>query len=281
MTDERRILVTGAAGYLGKRIGYLLSDKQIPFVATARNGDDRIEACNLENADAVTELVSNLKIGTVIHTAACVPKTGEGYSDEEAAASSLSMVENLIGSGIERLVFTSSMTVYPETLPLPVHEEDAPESGDGYGGGKRRAETALMAAGNLSAIILRLPGLFGPPRQNGILYNVALALSSDTAPKLPENPPLWAAMHVDDAADLCVRAAVLKKSESVIINAGYRGVFSLSSAINDLAALFDKPPLCSTPAPEFEMELSRLTERLGLPKFTFKQRLKELAFSFA
>jgi len=276
MTGAPSILVTGATGYLGTQIVSRLGNQDIPFLATARKQGDQILACDLENGDAVREVTSKFAIDTAIHTAACVPKTSNDYADTEAAGRSLKMVENLAGSGIKRIVFTSSMTVYSDAAKMPVREDEVHMADKGYGAGKRKAELALMAQQKLSVIVLRLPGLFGPPRRGGILYNVARALSTGEAPSLPVDPPLWAALHVDDAADLCVRAALQNKGESRILNAGYPGVFSLTSAINAVAEKFGRPSLCSNPSVNFEMDISRLKAELELPDFSFDARLNEL-----
>lgn len=270
------ILVTGAAGYLGSRIRALMTAQEIPHYSTARNEGEQIIACNLEDPAAVSDLIARLDIHTVIHTAAAVPKTSQEYEDQKTAQHSLQLLENLIRTDIKHLVFTSSMTVYAKTLEMPVRENDVIDVSAEYGATKRKAEQMLMSASGMTATILRFPGLFGPPRQSGILYNVARALVNKTIPTLPEDPPLWAALHVDDAADLCLRATLQKHIGSCILNAGYPGEFSLTLAINAIADLCDEAPIYFKQSPMFEMDLSQLKEHLGLPAFTFAERLREL-----
>ena len=125
--------------------------------------------------------------------------------------------------------------------------------------------------------VLRLPGLFGSPRLGGLLWNAALALARGTTPRLPDQPVLWAALHVEDAAQAFVTAAQSMPDRSGIVNVGYPGTFSTTSAVNALAGLFGRAPLTGAEAPEFAMDLTRMKTDLGLPERSFEDRLRDLA----
>ena len=84
-------------------------------------------------------------------------------------------------------------------------------------------------------------------------------------------------MHVDDAAELCVRAAVRDPAHSMILNAGYPGGVSIPCVITDLAARFGLPAPAAGDAPWFEMDLSRLEREIGLADRDLPSRLDELA----
>jgi nucleoside-diphosphate-sugar epimerase len=169
------------------------------------------------------------------------------------------------------------MTVYRDNGGRPVREEETAGDLEGYALGKRRAERRLLAADGIDATILRLPGLFGGARLGGFLYNAACAFAAARAPSVPPCPPLWAAMHVDDAAELCIRAATRAPHGSMLLNAGYADTMSLSGALADLARLFaTTAPACD--APLFAMDLTRLERELGtLPADSLPRRLRELA----
>jgi nucleoside-diphosphate-sugar epimerase len=271
----QRVLVTGAAGYLGKSVLDKLRRAGITGVCTTTRSEDPFP-CDLREFDAVQSMIEQTCPDTIIHCAACVPKNDAGYSDEEAARDSLRMVTSLLATQPRHIVFPSTMTVYRAETRLPVREEDTTADLIGYAKGKKAAEDALLSAKEIKATVLRLPGLFGAPRQNGFIYNTALAFAENRVPTLPAEPPLWAAMHVDDAAELCVRAILRESPESIVANAGYPGRMSLCSVLRDLARLFGRPaPECD--APEFEMDLSRLECELGLSSKQFAHRLQEVA----
>ncbi len=165
------ILLTGAGGYLGQQIGAILKQRKIEYVAAPRSN---------------VRQFANVLNGVVVHCAAIVPKTAEEYEDDEAARQSVQMLERLAcGTRHYRIVFTSSMTVTAPALSA-------------YASGKLYAEGLLQA----DDVILRLPGLFGLPRRSGVIYDCA------RRGEMRESYGPYPAMHVQDAAEYVVRAAI-------------------------------------------------------------------------
>lgn len=266
--DLKPILITGAKGYLGEHVLAALGD--------AAQGIDHAD-CDLCDADAVAGLVPDWAERTVVHLAAQVPKSAEDYGDEGAAGANKRMVESLLTQRPKHLIFASSMTVYVAEEAMPVREEAAGAPAQGYAGSKRQSELRLLEAKQTLVTVLRFPGLFGAPRLGGLLWNVAVALARGDVPQLPEQPPLWAAMHVQDAARACVAAALRTPDQSRVMNVGYPGRFSTTLAVNALAEIFERPALTKAEAPEFEMDLTLMTTYLGLPQGSFDARLRDLA----
>lgn len=267
-----RIAVTGASGYLGGRVVARLRAAGIDAVACPglRDGFD------LADREATKRFFAEAACGTIVHCAAAVPKTPAEYMDGSAAERSVAIAAAVASSGVPHVVFSSSMTVYPADARMPVREEDAADDAAGYAGGKLAAERALCGAPGMVATALRLPGLFGPPRQGGLLYNAALAFARRRIFPLPHPAPLWAALHVDDAADLLVRAALDTPAETRILNAGYGEAMSVTRTVSQLAARFGVV-LPEDGAPEFEMDLTRLDAAIGRPAKTLAERLDEIA----
>ena len=272
--DLTEFLVTGAGGYLGGRVLAMLRNRN-------RNalGVDKSESCDLVcdlcDHDATTSMLAQHPDSTVIHCAAAVPKSRSGYLDEAAANESLNMVRQLARAGPRRVIFISSMTVYPDGTLL-AQEHDAASTGKGYAASKLEAERVFLERRDVSTTILRLPGLFGLPRRGGVLFNSALTLARGEVPALDAELPQWAAMHVDDAAELCVRAATMPAIASMVMNAGYPERMSISAAVGRLAGLFGRT--LHLPAPKwFEFDLSRLHAELGSVVGRFADRLNDLA----
>ena len=266
------IAVTGATGYLGARVIARLQALGIPTTACPGSAS----GLDLTDQRQVRDYFRPGRFETVIHCAASVPKTAADYSDDDAGLRSLKMTENLLTATLSRIVFTSSMTVYPADADMPVREEDAGAAATGYAGYKRRAELALEEANDTEVTIVRLPGLFGPPRESGLLYNAARELAAGRIPALDEPAPLWAALHVDDAADILVRSAAKTLSGEKILNAGYDSPMSVSQTVSELAALFGVD-LPGGNAPVFQMNLTRLKQTVGLADQALADRLSELA----
>jgi nucleoside-diphosphate-sugar epimerase len=266
--DLKSVLVTGAGGYLGRHVIAALGD--------GAQGVGRAH-CDLCDAAAVADLIPDWSERSVIHLAARVPKTAAGYTDDETGEANLRMVGALLAQRPRHLILASSMTVYRAEDPMPVREDNAGPPDCGYAGSKRRAEMLALDAPETLVTVLRLPGLFGSPRLGGLLWNAALALARGTTPRLPDQPVLWAALHVEDAAQAFVTAAQSMPDRSGIVNVGYPGTFSTTSAVNALAGLFGRAPLTGAEAPEFAMDLTRMKTDLGLPERSFEDRLRDLA----
>ncbi len=267
------VLVTGATGYLGQRIVAAFRARDIPIRTVGRDDSADIR-CDLTDREAVAGSIPAHAL--VVHTAAHVPKQAADYDDENQAALSLSMVANLLSRQPSRLVFTSSMTVYGPGS-MPVREEHAGAPTSGYAGAKRRAEEMIEAA-SVPSVVLRLPGLFGPPRRGGLLYEAVRALCAGRSVSVPADPPLWAALHVDDAAELCLRAVMADiPKQVVLLNAGYAGSFTIPGAVTEIAELLGMPPPRALPeAPSFAMDLSRMEDTLGLLSHGWRGRLEDL-----
>lgn len=270
------VLVTGAAGYLGGRVLAALARQGRAAVGVARTAGASHAACDLLDRPSVAALVAAHPGSPLIHCAAVVPRTADGYAAGDAAEQSVAMVENLVSAGAGPIVFASSMTVYPAGIGV-AREDRAGTAAAGYAAGKLRAEEALRRAAGRLDVILRFPGLFGPPRTTGVLYNAALALARGQRPVLADPLPQWAAIHVDDAADLCVRALRFAGREALVLNAGYPGAMAIPAAVAQLASLLDADPGPLPAAPEFAFDLTRLESTIGPAAGGWAARLEELA----
>ena len=253
-------LLTGSGGYLGGRIKALCSARGKKVTPITRADVDLLDA------QAVRRVVPPERV--IIHCAAPVPKTIADYTDSGAAHRGLEMVRSLLATRPARLIFASSMTVYAG-VPSPVQEDDAPAPGVGYAGGKRRAELLIQSSG-IPATILRLPGLFGPPREGGFLFNAARAITAGNDFHIDSHPKIWAPLHVDDAAEAMIRGAELT-GPTRILNVGYEGRFSLDRALREL-----RHGPRSADSRGVEMDLTRMHETIGKLPRTWDERLAEI-----
>ena len=266
------IAVTGATRFLGGRVVSRL--RHLGVLHAACPG--RAGGLDLTDRAQVADYFAPGRFDVVIHCAAEVPKSSADYADIEAGERSLRMTENLAAASAPHIVFASSMTVYPADARMPIREEDACDHASGYADFKCRAERVLEEARGTNVTIFRFPGLFGPSRESGLLFNAARELANGKTPKLVDPAPLWAAMHVDDAATLCVRAAISPQPGSAVLNAGYDCPMSVTSTVADLAEMFGQS-MPRGDAPVFQMNLTRLNQTFGLADHTLADRLSELA----
>jgi nucleoside-diphosphate-sugar epimerase len=192
------ILVTGATGYLGQFVLARLLALDCPVTVTSRRGGGVWLPCDLTDAAAVHHLLTCVHPEAVIHCAACVPKTSPDYDDEHQAQLSLVMTYTLATVFTGRMIFASSLT--------------AANPATDYARGKYLAEGLIR-----EGVVMRLPGLFGLPRRSGVIYEAA------RSGVIPASFGPWPAMHVQDAAEYLVRAAVMsgdRRREPVTVTYG-------------------------------------------------------------
>lgn len=279
--ELNRVLVTGAGGYLGQHVLHEVERQGVRAVGLFRQGPAR---CDLLKADEVRAAIRHYNPGVVVHCAAITPGRSEfGYNGEDDARLNASMVENLLAAGVTRVVFISSMTVYGRSQRVPVVESSIdPQSA--YARGKLAAERVLLAAAEQSGgAILRLPGLFGPPRRDGIVYALCSALKRGTPVVLPQDPVTWGAMHVVDAAEVIAQAAIHVSGEKrndhkpyIIANVGYPERQSIARLVATLAGMTNVYMRTDVEHPDFEMDLSELAATFGVPNAGLSERLAQM-----
>lgn len=209
----RRVLVTGANGFIGQAVcadlpswGYrvLGAVRRIPDVGQQAG----VQYLEMGNLDECTNWASALSgVDSVVHLAGRVHRIRETAADPMAefrhvnVAVTLNLARQAARSGVRRFVFVSSVKVNGESTPFgqPFTADNEPQPLDPYAVSKFEAEQALMqVAGEtgLEVVIIRPPLVYGPgvkanfhemmnwlrkgvPLPLGLLYNQRSMLALD------------------------------------------------------------------------------------------------------
>jgi UDP-glucose 4-epimerase len=189
-----RVLVTGAAGFIGSTTAELLLQRGHDVV-----GLDNLSKGRIENVPSGATFVEGdcgdeslvLKLGSFdacVHFAGRIEPAQSVTHPEEFFASNVSstfaLTQALVRSGVERFVFSSSAAVYGNQVEIPIDEDRpaAPESP--YGESKRMVEVGLKwlaRAGRLRTASLRYFNAAGgtlahPERHDPEIHLIPLAL---------------------------------------------------------------------------------------------------------
>jgi nucleoside-diphosphate-sugar epimerase len=180
----RRVLVTGASGFVGAALCPALARaghrvRRALRRAEPGSGDDTVTVADIGLAFDWSSVLTG--IDTIVHLAgrAHVMRESGSLADPYGAYRQTNVVGTealaraAVAAGVRRLVFASSIKVNGEsTASRPFRESDPPAPEDDYGRSKREAEERLRAIASesgLEVVIVRPPLVYGP----GVKGNIA------------------------------------------------------------------------------------------------------------
>lgn len=195
--DISRVLVTGAAGFIGSHTcdTLLESGKTVIGIDDLSTGSlaNLDEACRQERfsfhqADicsegAMKEIFNDFRPEAVIHLAALVSvPIAEDNPDENYRINVLgtkAVAEAALTASTSRIVFASSAAVYGDSDHLPLSEEEPAKPINQYGMAKLEAETLLLSYEKSHGMIptcLRFFNVYGPRQDPSSPYSGVISI---------------------------------------------------------------------------------------------------------
>jgi nucleoside-diphosphate-sugar epimerase len=237
-----KILVTGAAGLLGRKVVHELLDRGHPVTATCRSasGDlghesrlDGLERCELADPESVRILLARAHPEIVVHCAAYIGRAADRLLRDNVLATELLIAESARAE-CRGLVFCSSISVYDGIAPDRdgYHEAQALLPAGSYAKSKLIGEQALEIAASPSfrGVALRLAGLHGAPRTDGVVHHM-LAAAEQGAPIRIDSPGTrFRLLFLADAVQALVLAVERElQADYSCYNVASRDVFDLAT----------------------------------------------------
>lgn len=168
--DQDAILITGAAGHIGRELCRVLraaKSKVLPIDVETHDSRDIIH-CDLRLQNDVSRVFQAHSIRSVVHLAAILPSAfrSDPLSGAEVNLNgSFELMRQAVNAGVNRLVFASSMSVYGSSPgPHPFTEDDPAVPDEPYGGSKRAVELigeTLADQGAVQFVSLRIARVIG------------------------------------------------------------------------------------------------------------------------
>jgi UDP-glucose 4-epimerase len=155
MTSNRRILVTGGAGYIGSNTVLQLLDAGYDVVIADnlsrghRGAVDpaRLRVVDLLDTGGLVKVMNEKPVDAVIHFAAFIA-VGESMKKPEIyfqnnTAGSLSLLTAMLQAGVRNIVFSSTAAVYGMPSNVPIPESEPYAAVNAYGESKVMVEKML------------------------------------------------------------------------------------------------------------------------------------------
>lgn len=246
-----RVFMTGASGFLGRRIaprlradGHVVTALLLPQETEAGVPADHVVRGDITRAESLEGTMSGQD--AVVHLAGAV-----GYGQTFARCRSLNrdgtanVVREAVRARARRFVHMSSVSVYGRVAELRL-TEDAPlrRIGDPYGDTKADAEEIVAAhakAGELDLTILRPTVIWGPGDAL-FLPKLIENLRSGRARVVGKGTNTVDAVHVDDVAELVARVLGSPASIGRVYNVNHPANPTWSEWVAQCAAAIGAPP---------------------------------------
>lgn len=251
MSETKKILVTGGAGFMGSWLVDELMKRghKVVNVDDLSGGslDNVNKDCTFIRADGrdtkkMEEIMKNEKIDIIYHLAAYAAEGQSMFSPIQINDINIKPMNNLlvaaVNHGIERFVFTSSMAVYGKQKP-PFSEDMPRQPEDPYGCAKVYCERMLEIFSNIYGfeyMILRPHNVYGPRQNITDPYRNVLGIWMNRI--IRGKPPLIygdgrqtrAFSYIEDVTPAVANAGSYEKAQGQIINVGSGEIVTINEA---------------------------------------------------
>jgi 2-alkyl-3-oxoalkanoate reductase len=203
------VVVTGANGFVGRRVSELLAQRGADVRALVRR------AGTAPTGPGLTELVGDFtdpgSVGEIVAGADAVVTTVHPMGSDRATQHAVgvqgtrTIAEAAAAAGVGRLLHVSTAGVYDRSPGVGDIDESGalvPDDAGDYGVTKRDADQALAQIDGITRVLLRPPAILGPGPSSTWNTLTPASMRDDEAAR-HVNPDLtFAWVHVDDLATL-------------------------------------------------------------------------------
>lgn len=250
MDKSKRILVTGAAGFMGSHLvndlieqGYLdvygVDDLSGGYKSNV-NPKSKFTQLDLREKQKTREYIEKAKPQTIFHLAADATEGRSQFTPisctERNYLAYLYLLVPAIKNDLEKMILTSSMSVYGSQTP-PFDESMPTAPDDIYGVSKAAMEKAtriLSEVHKFRYVIIRPHNVYGPgqnladPYRNVIGIFINCILNDKNFYVYGDGSQKRAFSYIDDFTPYIIKAAVLPEAEGEIFNIGPTKEYTIS-----------------------------------------------------
>ena len=289
---EKRVIVTGGAGFLGSFIVEKLKERKCKNIFVPK-----IEEYDLRDIEAVKKMYEDAKGDVVIHLAAIVGGIGANRENPgsffyDNLIMGIQLIEQARLTGIEKFVALGTICAYPKYTKVPFKEENLwygypEETNAPYGLAKKMLlvqSQAYRQQYNFNSIFLLPVNLYGPgdnfnPKSSHVIPAL-IKKFHDAKIKGENEVVVWGTgkatrefLYVSDCAEGIILAAEkYDKPDPVNIGAGFEiSIKNLAEKIKD-AVGFEGKIVWDSTKPDGQPRRCLDTSR-ALKEFSFKAKI--------
>ena len=262
------VLVTGGNGFIGARLTTALRSRGADVRTFGRRAGTVDVVGDMNDQASVERAVRGAR--TVFHLASLVHDRRPAVAEQHEAVTrdgTAGLLDAASRTGVESVIFVSSLAVYGSSFAGPVREDDACAPDTPYGRAKLEAEALVLAwgRGGRRAVCLRPAMTYGRGCK-GNLPRLVSAIKRGVCPPIPVTTARRSLVHVESVVEALLLAATHDAARSRVFNVADDETLSTGEIYERLMrAAGRRPPRWRVPVPVFRVAAwaGDLFERAG------------------
>jgi UDP-glucose 4-epimerase len=254
----KRVLVTGAAGFIGSRLITALLDYDTEVIALVDEKSNlarikrlltnprlHLKRCSLADIHTLSAQKQDWRDADLLAHLGLAPTGSNGFLDQSIEDTKMNLLPTMnlvktLPESVQGICFASSVSVYGYPARLPVKENDLPTPISSYAVTKLAIENYLSAYGRTVQVpvtILRYATVYGPGEFGHRAIPSFLHAIAERQPPLiyGDGLELRDYVYIDDVVQATINALVLKPAR--VLNIGSGQGYSVSQIAQEVIRL--------------------------------------------